>query len=250
MDLSLSHRIHSGFVQALAVYRAHRWEKNRQKEEAKQTKIGKNRKIQLLPTFRQFSRSRGFLFSGWPKLLQQWIVGPRNRFGVHTLKWGHCCNLTCPSQESLQESHGLASVRFQNQRKTKGQQLKGKIVSEFFTLFHNFSHFFIIFLPGLSPSKQRVLAQGEQKRRKDNKKKRANRFCTLVVARLSSSYKSLRNFFETVIFQTLVYEVGVLPTTQRHRKNWSDPKVTQSDSRGPTPKWPKDDSKVTPDPMF
>ena len=73
-----------------------------------------------------------------------------------------------------------------NQRKTKGQQLKGKIVSEFFTLFHNFWHFFIIF-PRLSPSKQRVLAQGEQKRRKDNKKKRANRFCTLVVARLSSS---------------------------------------------------------------
>ena len=27
------------------------------------------------------------------------------------------------------------------QRKTKGQQLKDKIVSEFFTLFHNFSHF-------------------------------------------------------------------------------------------------------------
>ena len=35
------------------------------------------------------------------------------------------------------------------QRKTKGQQLKGKIVSEVFTLFHNFSHFFINFPPGL-----------------------------------------------------------------------------------------------------
>ena len=46
-----------------------------------------------------------------------------------------------------------------NQRKTKGQQLKRKIVSEFFT----FSQFFIIFPPGLSPSKQRVLAQGEEK---------------------------------------------------------------------------------------
>ena len=34
--------------------------------------------------------------------------------------------------------------------------------------FHNFSHFFIIFPPRLSPSKQRVWAQGEQKRRKDN----------------------------------------------------------------------------------
>ena len=57
-----------------------------------------------------------------------------------------------------------------------------------FIIFHTFSHFFIIFPQGRSPSKQRVLAQGEQKRRKDNKKKRANRFCTLVVARLSSSY--------------------------------------------------------------
>ena len=43
-------------------------------------------------------------------------------------------------------------------------------------------------LANFPPSKQRVLAQGEQKRRKDNKKNRTNRFCTLVVARLSSSY--------------------------------------------------------------
>ena len=75
------------------------------------------------------------------------------------------------------------------QRKTKGQQLKGKIV---FIIFGTFSHFFTLlhnFSPGtFFPSKQGVLAQGEQKRRKDNKKKRANRFCTLVVARLSSSY--------------------------------------------------------------
>ena len=34
-----------------------------------------------------------------------------------------------------------------------------------------------------------VLAQGEQKRRKGNKNNWTNRFCTLVVARLSSSYK-------------------------------------------------------------
>ena len=72
------------------------------------------------------------------------------------------------------------------QRKTKGQQLKGKIVSEFshfftFTLFRHFP-------PGLSPSKQRVLAQGEQKRRKDNKTNSTNGCCMLVVARLSSSY--------------------------------------------------------------
>ena len=38
-----------------------------------------------------------------------------------------------------------------------------------------------MFPPGLSPSRQRVLAQGEQKRRKDNKKNRTNRCCTLVV---------------------------------------------------------------------
>ena len=71
------------------------------------------------------------------------------------------------------------------QRQIKGQQLKGKIVSEIFTLFHKF-HAFYNFCPGLSPSKQRVSAQGEQKRRKDNKKNRTNRCCTLVVARLSS----------------------------------------------------------------
>ena len=85
------------------------------------------------------------------------------------------------------------------QRKIQGQQLKGKIVSEFFTLFHTFftlfhtffhtfSHFFRILAPGLSPSKQRVLGQGEHKRRKDNKKNGTNRCCKLVVARLSSSY--------------------------------------------------------------
>ena len=55
-------------------------------------------------------------------------------------------------------------------------------------MFHNFSHIFIVFPPGLSPSKLRVLAQGEQKRRKDSRKNRTNRCCTLVVARLSSSY--------------------------------------------------------------
>ena len=36
------------------------------------------------------------------------------------------------------------------------------------TFFHTFWHFLIIFPPGLSPSKPRVLAQWEQKRRKDN----------------------------------------------------------------------------------
>ena len=70
------------------------------------------------------------------------------------------------------------------QRKIKGQQLKAKS----FQNFHNFSHFFRTFPPGLSPSKQRVLAQRERKRRKDNKNNRSNRCCTLVAALLSSSY--------------------------------------------------------------
>ena len=59
--------------------------------------------------------------------------------------------------------------------KNERQQLKGKSVSEIFTRFHKLSHCFITFPPGPSPSKQRVLAQGEQKRRKDNKKNRTNR---------------------------------------------------------------------------
>ena len=72
--------------------------------------------------------------------------------------------------------------------KVEGQQLKGKIVSElFFTLFSHFFTLFRIFPPRPSPSKQRVLAQREQKRRKDNKKNRTMRCCMLVVARLSSS---------------------------------------------------------------
>ena len=46
-----------------------------------------------------------------------------------------------------------------SQRETKGQQLKGKVVSEFFTLFHTLQKGSEFFPPGLSPSKQRVLAQ-------------------------------------------------------------------------------------------
>ena len=41
------------------------------------------------------------------------------------------------------------------QRKSQGQQLKGKIVSEMFTLFHNLSHIFRIFPSGLSPQKNK-----------------------------------------------------------------------------------------------
>ena len=71
----------------------------------------------------------------------------------------------------LGPSEGLC-LRFQ--RKTKGQQLKGKIVSEFFTL----SQLFTLF---------QNFPQ-ENKREKYNKRNRTNRCCTLVVARLSSSY--------------------------------------------------------------
>ena len=67
------------------------------------------------------------------------------------------------------------------QGKTKGQQLKGQ---NRFIVVAFFSHFFP---QALSPSKQRALTQGEQKRRKDNKKNWTNRCCTLVVACLSSS---------------------------------------------------------------
>ena len=74
-----------------------------------------------------------------------------------------------------------------SQGKTKGQQLKDKIVSELSTLFCTF-HTFPDFSPGPSPSKQMVLAQWKQKRRKDNKKNGTNRCCKLVVACLSSSY--------------------------------------------------------------
>ena len=71
--------------------------------------------------------------------------------------------------------------------KNKRATTKGQNRFILFTLFHTFWHFFRIFPRGLSPSKQRALAQGQQKRRTDNKKNWTNRFCTLVVARLSSS---------------------------------------------------------------
>ena len=65
-----------------------------------------------------------------------------------------------------------------NLEKTKGQQLKGKIVS---ALFHTFPHFFTLFPLGLSLKIKLSL-----KRIKENKKKLTKPFCTLVVARLSS----------------------------------------------------------------
>ena len=59
-----------------------------------------------------------------------------------------------------------------NQRKTKGQQLKGKIVS---ALFHTFWHFSELFLQDLE------LVQRDEKRTKGNTKKTTKSFCTLVV---------------------------------------------------------------------
>ena len=57
-----------------------------------------------------------------------------------------------------------------------------------FHSFHTISHFFQKFSPRTLPFKTKVLAQSEQMRRKDKKNTWTNRCCTLVVARLSSSY--------------------------------------------------------------
>ena len=70
------------------------------------------------------------------------------------------------------------------QGKTKGQQLKGKSVSEIFSLFRT-SEFF----PRDFPLQNKGFHLTENKqRRKDKLKNGTNRCCTLVVARLSSSY--------------------------------------------------------------
>ena len=61
----------------------------------------------------------------------------------------------------------------------KGQQLKGKIVSG---LFHTFPHFLALSPPGLS-----LKIKPSLKIRKENQKNKTKLFCTLVVARLSSS---------------------------------------------------------------
>ena len=74
------------------------------------------------------------------------------------------------------------------QRNIKGQQLKGKIVSEFFTLFHTFFTLFQNFPPRTFPFKTKGFSSRRTKEKKrNNKKNRTNRCCTLVVARLSSS---------------------------------------------------------------
>ena len=84
------------------------------------------------------------------------------------------------------------------QRKTKGQQLKGKIVSALFHTFWHFSTHFHTFFQSFSEfflqdfflelrSFTTVSVQRDEKRIKENKKKKTKPFCTLVVARLSCS---------------------------------------------------------------
>ena len=86
------------------------------------------------------------------------------------------------------------------QRKTKEQQLKGKIVSALFTLFGTFWHFSTVFTLFQSFSEfflqdffwklrgfTTILVQRDEKRIKEDKKEKTKPFCTSVVARLSSS---------------------------------------------------------------
>ena len=77
-----------------------------------------------------------------------------------------------------------------NQGKTKGQQLKGKIVSDVFALFLTIFRTFSEFSPQDIPLETKGFSSmgTKEKKRKDNKKNRTNRCCTLVVARLSCSY--------------------------------------------------------------
>ena len=83
------------------------------------------------------------------------------------------------------------------QRKTKGQQLQGKVVSALFHTFWHFSaHFhtfrvFQNFPPGLfrriKGFRYCCSSKRRQEKIKESKKKKSKPFCTLVVARLSSS---------------------------------------------------------------
>ena len=90
----------------------------------------------------------------------------------------HCC------RDTGRLSKGHLAVQGLSLRKTKGQQLKGKIVSALFShfLFHfstRVNHTFSEFSPRTS-LKIKAFSL-------DNKKKRTKPCCTLVVARLSSS---------------------------------------------------------------
>ena len=100
-------------------------------------------------------------------------------------------------QAGVKECRAQSSVF--DQRKTKGKQLKGKIVSapfhtfwHFFTHSHTFSEFFRVFPPGLflrikGFTFTAVSVKRDEKRIKENKKIKTKPFCTLVVAHLPSS---------------------------------------------------------------
>ena len=110
--------------------------------------------------------------------------------------------LVLSDSTSVRSYAGVAHESCKNQRKTKGQQLKGKIVSALFHTFWHFlalfpsfllfsSEFFRIFPPGLSLRNKGFYYCFSSKRRKvfleENKKKKTKPFCTLVVARLASA---------------------------------------------------------------
>ena len=77
---------------------------------------------------------------------------------------------------------GFFRVDVPQRKKTKGQQLKGKIVSALFHIFRTFPHCFTLFR-NFSPRTFLTIKAFL----KDKKKKETKPFCTLVVARWSSS---------------------------------------------------------------
>ena len=72
----------------------------------------------------------------------------RHRGSPHTCATMVSSALRIPPASDLSAPSVMISLRLQwwsCQRKTKGQQLKGKIVRHFFTLFGTFWHFFTLF---------------------------------------------------------------------------------------------------------
>ena len=87
-----------------------------------------------------------------------------------------------PERERAQQMRQKRGVSL-FQRKTKGQQLKGKIDSALFRTFFTLSHpFFTLF-----PHDLFLKIKAFLKRAKENNKKKTKPFCMLAVARLSSS---------------------------------------------------------------
>ena len=89
-----------------------------------------------------------------------------------------------------------SSVSTATQRKSKGQQLRGKIGSALFALFPTFPHFVTLFQNCSPWAFLKIKAFF-----KENKKKKAKPFYTLVVARLFSSKKLL-------IFQVNLHQMN------------------------------------------